>query len=212
MLIVEVIKMKKTSAFIFAAGLILTILISNGIAVIRDGRRLEQLRGSVLRLHILADSDREYDQKLKLKVRDALLECGIFEEADSLEEAELTAAERMPEIVETAESVLRENGCDLPVTAELADVEFDERDYGDITMPSGKYRALRVKIGSAQGKNWWCVMYPPLCIPAACGDEEMDNDRSAEEIFSDEELDILYQPKKYRVRFAIWDKIKELTE
>ncbi len=212
MLIVEVIKMKKTSAFIFAAGLILTILISNGIAVIRDGRRLEQLRGSVLRLHILADSDSEYDQKLKLKVRDALLECGIFEEADSLEEAELTAAERMPEIVETAESVLRENGCDLPVTAELADVEFDERVYGDITMPSGEYRALRVKIGSAQGKNWWCVMYPPLCIPAACGDEEMDNDRSAEEIFSDEELDILYQPKKYRVRFAIWDKIKELTE
>ncbi len=204
--------MKKTSAFIFAAGLILTILISNGIAVIRDGRRLEQLRGSVLRLHILADSDSEYDQKLKLKVRDALLECGIFEEADSLEEAELTAAERMPEIVETAESVLRENGCDLPVTAELADVEFDERVYGDITMPSGEYRALRVKIGSAQGKNWWCVMYPPLCIPAACGDEEMDNDRSAEEIFSDEELDILYQPKKYRVRFAIWDKIKELTE
>lgn len=204
--------MKKTSAFIFAAGLILTILISNGIAVIRDGRRLEQLRGSVLRLHILADSDSEYDQKLKLKVRDALLECGIFEEADSLEEAELTAAERMPEIVETAESVLRENGCDLSVTAELADVKFDERVYGDITMPSGKYRALRVKIGSAQGKNWWCVMYPPLCIPAACGDEEMDNDRSAEEIFSDEELDILYQPKKYRVRFAIWDKIKELTE
>lgn len=212
MLIVEVIKMKKTSAFIFAAGLILTILISNGIAVIRDGRRLEQLRGSVLRLHILADSDSEYDQKLKLKVRDALLDCGIFEEADSLEEAELTAAERMPEIVETAESVLRENGCDLPVTAEITDVEFDERVYGDITMPSGKYRALRVKIGSAQGKNWWCVMYPPLCIPAACDDEEMDNDRSAEEIFSDEELDILYQPKKYRVRFAIWDKIKELTE
>lgn len=204
--------MKKTSAFIFAAGLILTILISNGIAVIRDGRRLEQLRGSVLRLHILADSDSEYDQKLKLKVRDALLECGIFDEADSLEEAESAAAEKMTEITEIAESVLRENGCDLSVTAELADVEFDERVYGDITMPSGEYRALRVKIGSAQGKNWWCVMYPPLCIPAACGDEEMENDRSAEGIFSDEELDILYQPKKYRVRFAIWDKIKELTE
>lgn len=169
MLIVEVIKMKKTSAFIFAAGLILTILISNGIAVIRDGRRLEQLRGSVLRLHILADSDSEYDQKLKLKVRDALLECGIFEEADSLEEAELTAAERMPEIVETAESVLRENGCDLPVTAELADVEFDERVYGDITMPSGKYRALRVKIGSAQEKTGGALCIRPCVfrLPAA---------------------------------------------
>lgn len=204
--------MKKTSTLIFAAGLILTILISNGIAVIRDGRRLEQLRGSVLRLHILADSDSEHDQKLKLKVRDALLECGIFEEAASLKEAESAAAEKITEITEIAESVLRENGCDRPVTAELADVEFDERVYGDITMPSGEYRALQVKIGSAQGKNWWCVMYPPLCIPAACGDEELKNDRSAEEIFSDEELDILYQPKKYRVRFAIWDKIKEITE
>lgn len=196
----------KKSIF-FLTGLIMSILITNCSAVIRDGRKLDGLRNSVLRLHILAESNSEYDQSLKLKVRDALLESNIFESADSLESAEKIAQEKLDEIVNIAESTLIENGCNLPVTAEIADVEFDERVYGDITMPSGEYRALRVKIGSAQGKNWWCVMYPPLCIPAACDVEE---DKSAEEVFSESELDIMYHPKKYEVRFAIWDKIKEI--
>lgn len=187
----------------------MSVLITNCSAVVRDGRKLDGLRNSVLRLHILAESDSEYDQSLKLKVRDALLESDIFESADSLESAERIAMEKLDEIVNVAESTLTENGCNLPVTAEIADVEFDERVYGDITMPSGEYRALRVKIGSAQGKNWWCVMYPPLCIPAACDVEE---DKSAEEVFSESELDIMYHPKKYEVRFAIWDKIKKILD
>lgn len=199
--------MKKS--IIFGMGLILSVLITNSVAVVRDGRKLDGLRNSVLRLHILAESDSEYDQSLKLKVRDALLESDIFESAESLESAEKIAVEKLEEIEETAEKVLHENGCNLPVSAELADVEFDERVYGDITMPAGEYRALRVKIGSAQGKNWWCVMYPPLCIPAVCDVEE---DKSAEELFSESDLDIMYHPKKYEVRFAIWDKIKEIID
>lgn len=202
--------MKKYTGIIFAAGLILTILISNTVSFIRDGRRLEQLRGSVLRLHILAESDSDRDQQLKLMVRDALLESGVLDGAGSLEEAEEIAGEKLPEIERIAETVLRENGCTLPVTAELADVEFDERTYGDITMPAGEYRALRVKIGSAQGHNWWCVMYPPLCIPAAC--EVTDSKETEQELFDDDELDIMYNPEKYEVRFAIWDKIKELSK
>lgn len=197
-------------------SLILTIIISNFLGFIRDGRRLDSLRNSVLRLHILADSDTEYAQSLKLKVRDGLLESGIFNEADSLEEAEEIAEEKLSEIENKAEDILRENGCFLPVTAELADVVFDERVYGDITMPAGEYRALRVKIGSAQGKNWWCVMYPPLCLPAVCdenkAEETVEKSDSAEEVFTDEERDILHYPKKYEVRFALWDKIKELLE
>jgi len=208
----EVILMKKYMGLILGGGLILSILISNGAAVIRDGMRLEKLRHSVLRLHILAESDSEYDQSLKLKVRDGLLEMGLFTESDSLSEAEETAAKKLDDIEKAAESILRENGCELPVTAELADVVFDERVYGDITMPAGEYRALRVKIGSAQGKNWWCVMYPPLCIPAACEEdtsaEEVKEEKSAEALFNEEELDILYHPKKYEIRFAVWDKIK----
>jgi len=202
--------MRKKHELILAAGLVLTILISNTVGFVRDGLALDRLRGSVLRLHILAASDSERDQTLKLRVRDALLESGILDGADSLAEAEAIAADRLPDIERIAETVLRANGCDLPVEAELADTEFDVRTYGDITMPAGTYRALRVKIGSAQGHNWWCVMYPSLCVPAAC---EVTDDKQEElEKFGDEELDILYEPEKYEIRFAIWDKIKELTE
>ncbi len=202
--------MRKKHELIFAAGLILAILISNTVGIIRDGRRLDRLRGSVLRLHILAESDSDRDQQLKLYVRDALLESSILGEADSLAEAESIAAERLPDIERIAETVLRANGCELPVEAELADTEFDVRTYGDITMPAGTYRALRVKIGSAQGHNWWCVMYPSLCVPAAC---EVTDDKQEElEKFGDEELDILYEPEKYEIRFAIWDKITEIRK
>lgn len=202
--------MRKKHELIFAAGLILAILISNTVGIIRDGRRLDRLRGSVLRLHILAESDSDRDQQLKLYVRDALLESGILGEADSLAEAESIAAERLPDIERIAETVLRANGCELPVEAELADTEFDVRTYGDITMPAGTYRALRVKIGSAQGHNWWCVMYPSLCVPAAC---EVTDDKQEElEKFGDEELDILYEPEKYEIRFAIWDKFTEIRK
>ena len=202
--------MRRKHEFILAAGLVLTILISNTVGFVRDGLALDRLRGSVLRLHILAESDSERDQTLKLRVRDALLESGILDGADSLAEAEAIAADRLPDIERIAETVLRANGCELPVEAELADTEFDVRTYGDITMPAGTYRALRVKIGSAQGHNWWCVMYPSLCVPAAC---EVTDDKQTElERFDDEELDIIYEPEKYEVRFVIFDKIKELAE
>lgn len=207
--------MRKSSMAVAAAGLILTILITNAGCIIRDGRRLDRLRGNVLRLHILADSDSDEDQRLKLMVRDALLGSGIFSSAESLLEAEIIAEERLDDITDIAEEVLRGNGCDDKVTAEIADVDFDDRVYGGLTMPGGRYRALRIKIGKAEGHNWWCVMYPPLCLPAACEDgrEEAsvtEDEDEAEVFFTDEELDILKKPKKYKVRFAIWDKIKSI--
>lgn len=221
--------MNKISCAVMAAGMVLTIIISNIGSVVRDGRELDELRDSVLRLHILADSDSKSDQQLKLMVRDALLDNSeeIFGNADSLEAAEKNARENLGLIKELAEETLRENGCTDSVSAELTDMHFDKRVYGDITMPEGEYRALRVTIGSAQGRNWWCVMYPPLCIPAACEytdnseDEETDaeadvtgeitDDKDAEEEFFDEsQRDILYHPEKYEIRFAFWDKLKSL--
>lgn len=198
--------MKKN--IILICGLLLTIIMSNVGTFVSDGMALEELRGSVLRLHILAESDSEYDQNLKLKVRDALLESGILDGSENLEQAEKTARERLPEIIEISEKTLRENGCNLPVSAEITDMDFDERVYGKITMPAGNYKALRVKIGSASGHNWWCVMYPPLCLPAACEVEE--NPETVAVFFSEKELDIMNKPEKYKVRFAIWDKLKSV--
>lgn len=205
-------KLKKYIDIILLGGLLLTIAISNAVSFVRDGRSLDRLRDSVLRLHILADSDSEEDQALKLLVRDAILEnsSDIFGDADSLEEAESAAGEKLPEIIALAEKTLRSHGCGDRVTAEIADVEFDERVYGDITMPAGTYRALRIKIGKAEGHNWWCVMYPPLCLPAAR--EVVDDKDAEEEFFTEKERDILYKPQKYRLRFAIWDKIKSIID
>lgn len=200
--------MKKN--IILFGGLVLAVIISNIGSFISDGQALDELRGSVLRLHILAESDSEYDQNLKIKVRDRLLESDIFSGAESLEEAEKLAEDRLPEIIDIAERTLRENGCYVPVTAELTDMDFDERVYGNITMPSGNYRALRIKIGSAKGHNWWCVMYPPLCIPSAC---EVEENEDAEEVFfTEKEIDIMNRPEKYKVRFAIWDKLKSIFD
>ena len=202
--------MKKHIWFVLTSGLILAILISNAASVVKSGLALDRLRGSVLRLHILANSDSEYDQDMKLKVRDALLESGILSGAADLNEAEETAENRLRDIETLAELTLEDHGCNYTVKASLEEAEFDNREYGDMTMPKGKYKALRVVIGKGEGRNWWCVMYPPLCLPAAC---EVKTDEKAEkEYFDEEEQDILEKPKKYKVRFAIWDFLKRNRE
>lgn len=204
--------MKKYITLIMAGGMLLAIAITNSFKIIRDGRKLDQLRESVLRLHILANSDSDEDQRLKLCVRDALIENSdeIFGNFDSLEKAEAAAEEKLPEIIDIAEKALRSQGCFSEVKADVTDMHFDDRVYGDITMPAGDYKAIRIEIGEAKGHNWWCVMYPPLCIPAA---SEVENNKNTEETFFDEEeLDIMYHPKKYRVRFALWDKIKGIFD
>lgn len=200
--------MKKN--IILIGGLILSVIISNISSFFSDGMALDELRGSVLRLHILAESDSDYDQNLKIKVRDALLESGILDGSENLEQAENTAREKLTEIVRISEDTLRKNDCYLPVSAEVTEMEFDERIYGDITMPAGNYEALRIKIGSASGHNWWCVMYPPLCVPVAC--EVEDNPETASVFFDEKELDIVHNPQKYKVRFAIWDKLKSIFD
>ena len=202
----------KTNKFsiIFMGGLILAVILSNAGSFIRDGVELDNLRSSVLRLHIIAESDSEHDQNLKLQVRDELLKSGILDGAENLSDAENIALEKLPEIVRISEKTLRENGCDLPVTAEITDMYFDERVYGNITMPEGDYKALRIKIGSAKGHNWWCVMYPPLCLPMAC--EVKENPETTAVFFTEKQNDIMKKPEKYRIRFALWDKLKKILK
>lgn len=187
--------MKKYTSMIMAASMVLTILISNAMSFVNDGRKLDELRGSVLRLHILANSDSEEDQRLKLCVRDALLEQSgeLFGGADTLEAAEIMAEAELPEIERIARETLKSQGSSQTVTAKLVDMHFDERVYDGLTMPAGDYRALRVELGEAEGHNWWCVMYPPLCV-GAC-------EKTVDDYFDDEQTDILENHDKYEVKF-----------
>lgn len=173
-----------------ALGILLAILFGNYADFTS---RVQHLRESVLRLHILANSDSDEDQARKLLVRDALLRHSeeLFSGCTTLDEMRERAWEERETIRLIAQAALEKAGCEDSVTVQLAQMEFDTREYEEITMPGGEYEALRILIGKGEGHNWWCVMYPPLCLPAV----------SAEDSFDPETADILTQPEQYEVKF-----------
>ena len=124
------------------------------------------LKAKVVRLHVIANSDSEEDQALKLKVRDRILELAgrLYDPQDDLETAEAKLEAHLPELAEAGRAVVEEEGYEYPVTASLEDAWFPTKQYTDFSLPSGEYRALRIVIGSGEGKNWWCVVFPPLCL------------------------------------------------
>ena len=131
-------------------------LASGGLAL----RAQSQLAERVVRLHVLANSDGQEDQALKLAVRDRVLARAteLLTQARDRTEAEALLRAELPELEALAVRELQANGCAYPVTAELADTEFPTREYDSFTLPAGEYLALR---------NWWCVVFPPLCTAAS---------------------------------------------
>lgn len=124
------------------------------------------IANSVFRLHVIANSDEKEDQELKLKVRDSVLSYmnEICENVTTKEEAILIANEHIDEFKEIALNTIHENGYDYLVNIRIGNFSFPTKTYGDISLPSGYYDALRIEIGEAKGQNWWCVMFPPLCL------------------------------------------------
>ena len=131
--------------------------------------------GKVVRLHVIANSDSEEDQANKLLVRDAILGTvsKITENCADRAEAEAVISENTDAIRELAETTLRGLGCDMPVTVTVSEEKYPTREYEDFRLPAGEYCSLRVMIGEAAGKNWWCVLFPPLCTSAASAKDEL---------------------------------------
>ena len=172
-------------------------------------RSLEQ---NVLRLHILANSDSIDDQALKLKVRDKVLEQAdtlFVDDAESVEDAETIAAENLETLEQTAQQLVWDEGYSYPVKAQLVEMPFDDRTYGDWVMPAGEYTALRITIGAAQGQNWWCVVYPPLCMTAAANVRETGIACGMER----EDLDLMQEEgEEYQVKFRcveLWEQLRQ---
>ena len=126
----------------------------------------ENLSNAVFRLHVIANSDSNEDQALKLKVRDKLLEYmnTICTDCTTKAEAISIAEEHKEDFQNIAEKTIKENGFDYPVKINVNNFYFPTKNYGDISLPAGFYDALRVEIGNASGQNWWCVMFPSLCF------------------------------------------------
>ena len=146
--------------------LLLALFLNTGAFAVRTQARLSD---KVIRLHVLANSDAPEDQSLKLLVRDRLLTdaAPLAERARDRREMEALLRERLPALADAARDALSSNGSTYPVTLELRETEFPTRYYDGFALPAGRYLALRAVIGDGAGRNWWCVVFPPLCGGAA---------------------------------------------
>ncbi len=153
----------KTAVISIICGFIITAAAAVGAYAQRVG---EEISDSVIRFHVLAESDEDYDQRLKLKVRDEILKYleGNMKGCKSRADAEAYLKAHTDDINALAESVIKAEGYDYAVSTTLSEEHYPIRYYGDAVFPEGNYESLRVIIGKGGGHNWWCVMYPPLCL------------------------------------------------
>ena len=174
-------------------GFIVTML----FAFIPFEGECREISEQVFRVHILANSDSDEDQALKLKVRDAVLKKSeeLLANTHSKEDAMNVTTQNLHVFKTEAEKVVCQQGYDYSVECSIKNILFDTRYYDDVTMPGGYYDALQIKIGKAEGKNWWCVMYPSLCVPAAS-----END-SLYDRLSRRQYGIVTTQGKFRYRF-----------
>lgn len=184
-----------------AFGLIFSLMLS----FVKFDADCAQIRQSVLRLHVLANSDSAEDQALKLNVRDKLLVVAdsLFADAKTEEEAISAAKDNLPQLQQAAEKEIADCGYDYPVRIEIGKAYFNTRVYDTFTLPAGNYEAVRVLIGEAKGKNWWCVMFPPVCVPAAM------KDASISDVLDDEETNIVENSNSYEIRFKTVEVFEE---
>lgn len=152
------------------------------------------LSSNIFRLHILANSDSEEDQALKLKVRDAILQ--YMETLNTAKQDKQSVIElsktHIEEFKTIAEKVIHENGYDYSVSAEIGNFYFPTKYYGNISLPAGNYDALKIEIGDAKGQNWWCSLFPPLCfVSVSAGVVEEEGETYLKENLSEEEFEIV---------------------
>ena len=175
---------------------VLSVLPVHGEAEIYD---------SVIRFHVIAHSDSEEDQRIKLALKDevAKFTCELTRDCKDIDSAESAVLENLYLIEECAEQKLRELGCDLPVRVEFGYEKYPTKSYDSICFPAGEYRSVRVMIGESAGQNWWCVLFPQLCLGAATVNEAENAFISVG--FTPDQYKIITETDdpKYKLRFKI---------
>ena len=189
-------------------NIVIAVLLSLGAVLcsaagffITFSENCEEVQGEVLRLHIPANSNSAEDQEIKLKLRDYLLsEFGSeLYGCANLSEAEQKAGGLLSEIERKSNEFLSANGFFYGARAELVSMYFTTREYDRLILPAGEYKALRVTLGSGEGDNWWCVIFPQLCVPAVMENNEHSCDSS------NEVLESFGKPQQVTVKFAVYE-------
>ena len=173
------------------------------------------IANNVFRLHVIANSDSEEDQKLKYIVRDSILSYvnGILENINNKEDVVLTINNHIDEIKNIAQQAVYNEGFTYDVEIEVGNFKFPTKTYGNISFPPGLYDALRVKIGNASGKNWWCVMFPPLCfVDVSSGIVPEDSKELMESNLSSEDYALVSSSKNTtKIKFKVVEVLQNLT-
>lgn len=187
-------------------SLSIALVISVIFSICTFAKTSDNIRGQVLRLHVIANSDTSADQSLKLKVRDGVLKASpeIFDGSVNIENAVERLTPRLDEITATARDIIKKEGYDYPVRVTISREYFTTRTYDTVTLPAGNYLALRIVIGEGRGHNWWCVMFPPMCLPAARKEETIGT------VLNDREVRLVEKNPKYEIRFKIVEICEEL--
>lgn len=194
---------------------VVVFIIAIGSKQYEQHKMTEEIAGKIIRFHVLANSDSEEDQQLKLEVRDAIgsyMQTKLSGVSD-INESRQIVTENLSSIEEQAEKVISEEGYTYTVSARLTRTDFPEKTYGPYTFHAGNYEALEVTIGKGSGHNWWCVMYPNLCFfnsTYEVVDEEAE--KSLECVLTPEEYKSLMENKDYEVKFAFADLWKDITK
>ena len=190
------------TAAIRAAAILCLFLLSPAL-------KAGEIYEKVLRIHVIAHSDSEEDQALKLIVRDRILELAEVRLAGrNAEDAAALIRAGEAEWRREAEAALREAGCEMPVTLELGKEVYPTRTYEGLSLPAGTYLSLRIKIGDAKGKNWWCMLFPPVCLNSARPDDALTGaGLSGESVKT-----VKREGEKYEFRFHLLERIAALQE
>lgn len=176
-------------------------------------REQKALADSVIRLHVLANSDEQADQQLKLLVRDRVLAEaeGLYQSGDDVQAAYERLEEALPRLAQAGQQVVEEQGYDYPVTAELTRSWFPTKHYTNVSLPAGNYTAVRIVIGEGSGQNWWCVVFPPLCLGSVS--EQVDEAAQAG-LFTEEQVSLITgESGGYVVKFKaieLWEEFKKM--
>lgn len=177
---------------------------------------IEDISSKLIRFHVIANSDGELDQKLKLKVRDEVLKYiqPLLKDSKDVEESRNILEEENENIINIAKETIEENGYSYKVESTLTKEYFPVKTYGNITLPQGKYEAYRIIIGSGEGQNWWCVMFPPICfVDLTKGEvayEETEN--QMKKVLNDEELNLVSNAKEVNKDNLQGSKVVDNTE
>lgn len=172
---------------------------NNDISTIQQG-----ISHKIIRFHVIANSDSDADQALKLKVKEAVVNytAELLCNSKSISETEDLLSSHTNDIISIANNVISENDYDYPVTAEITDTYFPTKSYGSYTFPPGTYRAFQIKIGEAKGKNWWCVLYPPLCfIDISHGTVNPESEELLKETLTTDEFQAVSDEYTVKYRF-----------